>query len=342
MGFIRDTINSIWRFGLPFSVLIYVALGYFFLWLSHKDNDTILAIDYIFKLNASRVHLAKDTCQMVGTAIIISGVASSLLKTNFFTNILQKQLFNAVYTDEILKNRKDITEVWSKVSKVLYSYKFPDIADSINETITKKYFPIEKHYYYHKAQDSIRIEIEDKEKKIIKTSTTVSGVIKIHRNMISKYNPFDLKNKITVEGTISKFIPADDVTKVEVTPGIFNGQSVPGEFKDEHKDDKYVYAFTFDLRQVPGDSISFEYTVIKRYYMKNNMDFLSRIGNNIHHDYSLFVNFEPSDMEVRFIDIGTAENWYDINKNCREGVICKRYDNVIFPGQGYCLALQIV
>jgi hypothetical protein len=344
MSFLKDTWNNFKLTGIPISLIVYVIIGYFFIWLSHENNGGAkIMLEFMnFNIDDVSVKMVKDSLKILGTTFIVSGVATTLLRTNFFTNILQKQLFKVVYTDELLKSRRDIIDIWSRVSKILYSNKFPDIADSINDTITRRYFPIEKHYYYHKNENSLKIEVVDAKSRHVRTIQTTSGVIKLHRNFTSQWNPYDSRNKITLKGGLDIFTPEEEnIVSVSISKGAFNGQPLDGEFKTSKEPGRFKYECIFDLRNVPGDTIEFEYTIEKNYCLCEGIDRINVLANNIHFDSTLYINYDPNALNVCFIDIGTADTFKDTNKNCPPGQINKKYEGVIFPGQGYGVALQI-
>src|SRR6267154_1335077 len=104
MGFLTDFTNRIRQTGIPLSLIIYCIVGYAFIWFSHPENGILFNILIRLGANAGMAQMLKDSSKIFGQTFIISGVATSILRTNFFTNILQQQLFKVVYSEELLKN----------------------------------------------------------------------------------------------------------------------------------------------------------------------------------------------------------------------------------------------
>lgn len=339
--FLKNLFFKFSQSGIPLSLVFYLILGYIFILFGQDDNGVVPWIVHHLGVRADQIKTYKDVSKVFGQTVITSGVATSLLRTNFFSDILQKQLFKVVYTENLLKDRRDIIEIWSRVSKVLYSNKFPDIADKLNDTITRRYFPIEKHYYYFKSETSLKIEVIDKSTKLIEVLETVKGVIKMHRTMMQKFNPIDKSSRVTLKGSIGLKDENDTKTAVKVSNCFFNGKTVSPEFENKKEKQKYRYNICFDLNQIAEDSIDFEYTIKKTYHMLDDVDFINRVCDNIHFDTSLYVNYKPSDLKVWFTDLGTADDYKDLNPNGSEGLISKTYTGVMFPGQGFSLLLKI-
>jgi len=340
-SFLKAIYQNIVTFGLPMSLILYLLFGFLFIFISHPDNSILADILTYIGVRNDKFQFWRDTCKIFGQTVITSGVATSLLRTNFFSGILQKQLLKVVYSEQLLENRRDIGEIWSRVSKVLYSNKFPDIADKINDTITKRYFPINKHYYYFKANNSVTIDVLDSKSKLIEVTETFSGIIKIHRTFFSRFNPLDNDNIIRIKGSIGLLSEDDVNTNMEVKGCLFNGKEL--EAKKDFKKEGVVFRYDicFNLKDISDDSINYEYTTIKKLHLLEDVDFINKICDNIHYDYSLYVNYDPQKLDVWFVDLGTADRYTNPNINAKKGQISKKYEGVMFPGQGCSLVLRI-
>ena len=85
--------------------------------------------------------------QKIGFVGLTSGVFASVLKSIQFTGLFQEELTKIISGTEFLNNRKDLPDLWKKISKSIYAQKFPEISDLLEDRILTTYFPIDKNHY---------------------------------------------------------------------------------------------------------------------------------------------------------------------------------------------------
>lgn len=100
--------------------------------------------------------------QKIGFVGLTSGVFASVLKSIQFTGLFQEELAKIISGSEFLNNRKDLPELWKKISKSIYAEKFPEISGLLEDRILTTYFPTDTNHYNEDLVVSIVIhEIND-------------------------------------------------------------------------------------------------------------------------------------------------------------------------------------
>lgn len=132
-------------------ILIFILVGIMSLFLGHYLEATYLNIipknwwenfaPYFFKSLAS--------------ITLAAGVFSAITKSALFLGIFEKVVEKVIWSEDYLKNRSDLREIWEKTSKHLYQEKFPDVNKSIEQIIFDTYFPTGHYFYY----DDFKINI---------------------------------------------------------------------------------------------------------------------------------------------------------------------------------------
>ncbi|KKX48754.1 hypothetical protein L950_0219440 [Sphingobacterium sp. IITKGP-BTPF85] len=112
-----------------------------------KKNLTIiyllLAVIFILFPNTSYSPFSEkwnEILQKIGFISLTSGIFAGVLKSIQFTGLFQEELQKIVSGSEFLKNRKDLQDLWKEISKIIYSKKFPEISEELEDTILNSYF----------------------------------------------------------------------------------------------------------------------------------------------------------------------------------------------------------
>src|SRR6266850_6545018 len=116
-------------------------------------------------------------------------------------------IYEIIYEPKFLRNRKDLEEIWKKVSTVVYNDNFPEISDLIVNRVLKEYFPRDDNFYYDDFTEEMDITLHS-DNKHIRVKSKLAFTIKA-MNMLEKVN-WDYRNAIRKE-------PGDTVWSYELT-----------------------------------------------------------------------------------------------------------------------------
>jgi len=65
-----------------------------------------------------------------------------------------------ILSEEYLKNRSDLRQIWEKTSRHLYQKKNPDINQNIEKIIFDQYFPTGHYFYYDDFKMHISLKVD--------------------------------------------------------------------------------------------------------------------------------------------------------------------------------------
>lgn len=97
----------------------------------------------------------------VGEFSIVGGVFGVLLKSFQFMEIYKKELIDIIYEAKYLKTRKDLPQIWERVSNIMFENKFQGISNNVTNDVKTMYFPTKQVLYYDEYVQEIRIKVID-------------------------------------------------------------------------------------------------------------------------------------------------------------------------------------
>jgi hypothetical protein len=262
----------------------------------------------------------------LGTTLIASGVFAVLLKSMQFMGVFKEELVKIIYEPDYLKNRKDILEIWERVSKVVFKDKFPKISKEITKDVSSLYFPTEHVLYYDNYQQNIEIELVDDEKEIVKVIqhtkfTAFPKDSKIKFDHVTNNTILFLKDKNEVKFNIIDF----KVNEINTTPAIT-------ELVDKNK-----LRTTFKVELCGSEEYRVETKIEKSYTLKSD-NIIGFMKDYLIHNFQLKV-YLKGDLNITFIPAGTLKKFTTNsfrNNTCFE----YNYKGIIYPKQGYIIQIE--
>lgn len=91
----------------------------------------------------------KEVIIKISDVLVIGGVVGFLSNATHFFGIFKSELESIIYSDRYLGIRKDISEIWDKVSAEMLERRFPDIHKDLFGIIKDHYFCKNEHSYYN-------------------------------------------------------------------------------------------------------------------------------------------------------------------------------------------------
>lgn len=256
----------------------------------------------------------------IGQAFIAGGIFSLLLKTFQLMGVFKDELIEVIYEGKFLRNRKDLSEVWEKVSNVMFKNKFPKISKEITNDVRDIYFPTEQVLYYDNYKQVIEIELLEDDK----IKVTQKSDFTIFPTEISVKIPFKSQNAI-------KFKNAEDVY-FKVNYLKVNSQPVAFKITQEKIDSTLKSMITYDVKSC--EEYRFEIEVEKSYFLKDD-NFIGFQKSQLIHDLNVKITLK-GDLKFDFQSSGTLKQFKPVMyKN--ENIYEFDYKGIIYPKQGYMI-----
>lgn len=139
------------------------------IWIKKNLHYLLLLFGIIIiALVISNVFITRvnDILLTTGITVLGAGVFTGVIRAFQFRGFFREDMKKVILGDDFLRNRKDLATLQEKTTKLVYSDKFPDISERLNELILDSFSPSTTDYYYHYFQ--ISIEIIEIKNRIIK------------------------------------------------------------------------------------------------------------------------------------------------------------------------------
>ena len=142
-------------------------------WIMAVVGIGCYVVGYISRLNYPHAFWPEIFIK-IADVLVIGVVVGYLTGIAQWAGIFKKEVRDIVYGDDFLKRRNDIEEIWYKVTKRMFKFKFSaihrDLLDALRHTL-----PGDDDISYYEDYDAdTRVEWVDKENGIIKTIDTIA------------------------------------------------------------------------------------------------------------------------------------------------------------------------
>lgn len=282
--------------------------------------------------------------ELLATVLLSGGVFQVLLKSMQYSNVFRSELSevmaeigvvnqkdmlsNVMYEPEVLQNRKDLEEIWKKVSKLVYHNNFPEISDLIAGRVLSEYFPKDDNFYYDQFEEEMLISALA-DGKHIEVRSVLKFIIKAMDS--SQQVNWNYSNEVLKD-------PLDDVARFELEELRINKVSKLAEFPNAIRDIDERKKLRLDLSIKLENSKEYEVRLVeKKVYdpaIDGIKDFTSRrFINNL----TLIVSYPGEKLEVFHSPVGTGAKG---TLEQSDHKLSYFYNDLIFPHQGYRLVLR--
>jgi hypothetical protein len=282
--------------------------------------------------------------ELLATVLLSGGVFQVLLKSMQYSNVFRSELSevmaeigivnqkdmlsNVMYEPEVLSNRKDLEEIWKKVSKLVYHNNFPEISDLIAGRVLSEYFPKDDNFYYDKFEEEMQISALP-DGKHIEVRSILKFIIKAMDS--SQEVNWNYGNEFRKD-------PADEVARFELEELRINRVSKLTDFPNAIRDIEDGKKLRLDLSLKLEHSKEYEVRLVeKKVYdpaIDGIKDFTSRrFINNL----TLNVTYPGESLEVFHSPVGTGTKG---TLEQTDNSLSYFYNDLIFPHQGYRLVLR--
>lgn len=268
----------------------------------------------------------KEITLRVGDVLVIGVILGYLTNISAYFGVFKTDLEDIIYSKEFIKKRNDLHVIWENITKELFKSKFPTINKDLLNIIRNIYLPIDNISYYNDYNVHIDLSWEDKDKKLVLVKQKISfDLIAEDKCKIE----FPLRSWINVEGL------NEEDYHVKVSDYLVNNKEPRNvRVKSNLKNNIHEFSYTIDLEGELKYDISKK--IEKKYSFEKDFDIsfkaqflINKLNVTLRH---------PKNIKANFISRGTIDDFKEINKT--DDSLEMKYKGLIFPKQGYVIALQ--
>lgn len=314
---------------------------------NNVDDDNLTKVKKWFKRNLTWVYFTiaiifilfpntsyspfttvwNNIIQKIGFVALTSGIFASVLKSIQFTGLFQEELTKIISGTEFLNNRKDLPDLWKKISKSIYAQKFPEISDLLEDRILTTYFPMDKNHYNEDMIVSIIIhEISDD--FIINYTQT------IEYNAILDYEKNE--SNIVYTDTITDDEGVEE--KNELISFKIDNKEIELEKCREVKKEEGKIKYIHKVPLTGKKKFKVFLKVKNTYSLKGENVKLLRF-NTITRNVDLTVSYNK-DIQVSFFNVGVVNDFQPIHTDIENTLSRRHRDDLILPRQGFGLSFN--
>lgn len=261
----------------------------------------------------------------VGYTLLSSSFFAAILKSSQFSKIFQDQLREVLYSNENLSKRKDISEIWDKVTTALCEQKFQIISSQLHKRIKEHYLPIDHEFYYKEFRSSIEITHHKEFGYVEVVEETTMTLISAHLKEI--VIPFSVK--------IYKDSTDYDITSYELIEFKVNGISLDRKnIKMADNKTELLITGEFSVKEKKSYSISRRE---KKVYMLKHNTLRVQHANWLYKNAEITVRY-PMDLNINLIPMGLT-NKFTPEKVSINGImkLTAKFTGLMFKNQGFIL-----
>ncbi len=258
--------------------------------------------------------------EKTGFVSLTSGVFAAVLKSIQFTGLFKEELNKVISGTELLDNRKDLPALWKKISKIIYTEKFPEISDLIEDRVLETYFPTNKNHFIEDMNISINVDSFDENQTITYCQTINYTAVLDSKQLESN---FEFESTLTDDDTVDE---RNELVSLQI-----DGEEMKGQIQPEITENEKKYSISLPLRGKKKFKIFQE---MKRKYSMKGENFKLMRFNTFTKNVDITIGF-PDDVEVSFFGIGVVKDFDKTNKNIKNMLSRRHRGDIILPKQGF-------
>ncbi len=267
-------------------------------------------------------------CSKLGDLFLISSLLSFLTSTAESLGVFRNALEEVIYDPKYLKNRKDLKQIWEKVSKVLFKSRFPQISHNLLDKINEDYLSEKEVSYYsdYKNIYDIKFDKNDPGYIIVVNDITFTLNAVDDSEFLFPITNWICTNKEEIEKV------SLDIKYIFVNDVKFDPHFVSRIFDEK----KSQVCIKHDVKLMGSTKYAIRQQIEKKYsiYCDNYIAFQAKwLVNNI-----TVQLFYPEEMKVLFVNRAASET-FNLVKN-KEGYLEYEYKGLILRRQGYIMILN--
>lgn len=267
----------------------------------------------------------KEIVIKIADVLVIGVVIGYLTNAAQFLGIFKKDLQDIIYAKDFVGSRKDLPELWNRISKEMFKNKFTSIHDDFLQ-VMKGYFPTDEVTYYDDFYVYTTITWENKEEGIIRVEDKISFDL---RSESKDKFVYPMKSWISTSEGNKPISKISDIT--------INGEEGQVATPEPYTDKRNGYTCQeFNVTLQGSTCYSIKYKREQVYDIKTDY-YLGFRSLYILNGMKVCLDL-PEDINATFIERGTQYSFDTVNKT--KNRIEMKYKGIVLPKQGYIFALQ--
>jgi hypothetical protein len=267
-----------------------------------------------------------DVIRNIGYSILGSGVFASVLKSLQFTKLFKEEIREVITGDDFIENRKDLPNLWKKITQKMYNEKFPEVSVHLEDMIMEHYVPAKQNHYYKDYSVTVDIKSLSKDMVIEYTQTNEFTVI-LAENV----------NETTVTIGSNIIAEEDNGIKNDITCCLINNQQADIKEEDATIGDDLMKDYKlhlnsgerrYDIKIIYDRKYSLRSENYKKFVVKS---YLKRMDVVINH---------PEDVAVSFFSIGCVTKFKKRRIDLKNQIHRLHDQGLIMPDQGFGMSFE--
>lgn len=260
----------------------------------------------------------------VGETIIVGGLIAFFASYKTIIKSYREELEWLLIDPRYLANKKNLDEIWDKVSEAFCNTRFPSLSQAFLNIIKTKYLQSGDNIRcYHNYDTSVIIEWDSSDKKWIKITDT--AYFCLYADSLERIN--------LIQTNTTNAAEAGDGTSVTINlecEGLKESNS--GIYSSEKK----AVCCEVSLKLQNKHIYNIKKTMYRRFNIEND-NFLGFRAKYLTDGMSIKIS-HPEDMALTLVERGTVE---DFKTTILNDKTCEyRYNDVILPRQGYTIFIS--
>ena len=274
-------------------------------------------------------HFVQALFLKIGDSVLAGGVFAVILRSMQLMGVFKDELVTIIYEAAYLNNRKDLPDIWEKVSKVMFKNKFPGISKEITSDVKCIYFPIDHVLYYENFEQTINIELIDAANQLVKVT------------QYSQYTVFPKEKTNTfkhVSRNLLRFNKSKDEVSFNILKYKVNGTDFVPVVDEAINNNLLTTQYAISLSGKENE-YSFE-TVIEKLYSLKYDNVIGHQKDYIIKNFNVKIHTKGN-LAIDFYNMGTLKPFTNKTKVKDEHYMEYEYKGLIYPKQGYLITVKL-
>lgn len=265
----------------------------------------------------------------ISDVLVIGGFVGFLTNSSQFFGVYKSELEKIIFSTEYISTKNNVSELWRKISKIMYEEKFHNISEDLLNIIEQHYICKEEYSYYENYRIITDVKWADDNKEYINVIDNINFNLVTEKNGIIEI-PFS-----TWMSEIEK-LDDDPNYKCEFSCKI-NNENYEAKREIKQEENACLIIDTITLHNSKEKNI-YDVSIKRERQYKFELDYdISFRCKFIIKDMAITLNL-PNDMKASFICRGTPENFIKVkNTQTNKEYL---YKGLILQRQGYIFALH--
>ena len=276
-----------------------------------------------------------DFLKTMGSVFMSSAVFMGIVKSYQFTGIFKEELRKVVFAEDHLTKRKDLDNIWEKITLQLCNQKFKQISNKLQKIIKQYYLPIEDDYYYKNTKLVVEIEKDPDNPNYV--------------NIIEEFTyTVDTEDLEKIDFKFTSSIPFskkdNNLTSFELKEFTINDEDIiwkkGKELKESRTSNILNNSFNIKLDCVKEKKDYIVYRKQKKRFSLIENPYMGHTASWLYENYDFHITY-PKEMSFDWLAMGVLGKWkIKRSENTYSKSLKATYTGLMFKNQGFLLLFK--